>query len=149
MHKTFFSLVLISFLSSAGLLSADEIQFPKTKYVAQIDGKDKELNANLIFSDGLIVVKARKGNSVFASIPYGEVNSIIYERSTHARIKTAILLSPWALLSKGKKHWLTITYKDEEGQDFVLLKLDKKEYKRILATAETETEKKVERIIED
>ena len=44
-------------LSSAGLLSADEIQFPKTKYVAQVDGKDKELNANLIFSDGLIVVK--------------------------------------------------------------------------------------------
>ena len=72
MHKTLFSLVLVSFLSSAGLLSADEIQFPKTKYVAHADGKDKELNANLIFSDGLIVVKARKGNSVFASIPYGE-----------------------------------------------------------------------------
>ena len=64
-------------------------------------------------------------------------------------IKTAIFLSPWALLSKGKKHWLTITYKDGEGQDFVLLKLDKKEYKRILATAEAETEKEVERIIED
>ena len=57
MHKTLFSLVLVSFLSSAGLLSADEIQFPKTKYVTHVDGKDKELNANLIFSDGLIVVK--------------------------------------------------------------------------------------------
>ena len=77
------------------------------------------------------------------------MESVVYERSTHARIKTAILISPLALLSKGKKHWLTITYYNDDGsQSFVLLKLDKKEYRRILATAEVKTDRNVERIID-
>lgn len=74
---------------------------------------------------------------------------MVYERSTHARIKTAIILTPWALLSKGKKHWLTIIYKDGESQNFVLLKLDKKEYRRILPVVETKVGIDVERITED
>ena len=36
---------------------------------------------------------------------------------------------------------------DDGSQSFVLLKLDKKEYRRILATAEVKTDKNVERII--
>ena len=59
---------------------------------------------------------------------------MIYERSSHARIKTAILLSPMALFSNGKKHWLTITYKNGA--------------KRILATVETEMGQDVEWILE-
>ena len=129
---------------------ASDVSFPKTKYVVQEnDGKDKEINANLIFTSDSIIVKDRKKSDVFASIPYEIVSDVVYERSTHARIKTAIILTPWALLSKGKKHWLTITYKDGESQNFVLLKLDKKEYKRILPVVETKTGIDVERIIED
>ena len=77
------------------------------------------------------------------------MESVVYERSTHARIKTAILISPIALFSKGKKHWLTITYHNgDESQGFALLKLDKKEYRRILAITAAKTGRDVERIID-
>ena len=143
-----FFIAILIFLSAQ--VFADDIQFPKTKYVVQDDGgKDREIKANLIFTSDSIIVKARKKPSEFAEIPYGSVESVVYERSTHARIKTAILISPLALLSKGKKHWLTITYYNDDGsQSFVLLKLDKKEYRRILATAEVKTDRNVERIID-
>ena len=127
-----FFIAILVFLSAQ--VFADDIQFPKTKYVVQDDGgKDKEIRANLIFASDSIIVKDRKKLSAFVEIPYGSVESVVYERSSHARIKTAIIISPLALLSKGKKHWLTISYhNDDESQSFVLLKLDKKEYRRIL-----------------
>ena len=104
------------------------------RYIAQKDGKDKEIKPNLVFADGSIIVKDRKKPEVFATIPCHNIESVIYERSSHARIKTAILLSPMALFSNGKKHWLTITYKNGD--------------KRILATVETETGQDVEWILE-
>ncbi len=103
----------------------------------------------MVFADGSIIVKDRKKPQVFATIAYEDIESVVYERSSHARTKTAILISPLALFSNGKKHWLTITYTDGEGSSFVLLKLDKKEYKRILATVKTETGQDVERIIDN
>ena len=141
-------LAILAFLPAQ--VFAEDIQFPKTKYVIQDDGgKDKEIKANLIFTSDSIIVKARKKPSEFAEIPYGSVESVVYERSTHARIKTAILISPMALLSKGKKHWLTITYLNgDESQGFALLKLDKKEYRRILAVTAAKTGRDVERIID-
>ena len=147
--KRIAALMTIVLMMGAGSAFADDIQFPKTKYVAQKDGKDKEIKANMIFSDGSIIVKDRKKAEVFATIPYGDIENVVYERSSHARTKTAILISPLALFSNGKKHWLTITYKNGEDSSFVLLKLDKKEYKRILATVETETGQDVERVIDN
>ncbi len=147
--KRIAALLTIVWLMGAASAFADDIQFPKTKYVTQKDGKDKEIKANLIFADGSVIVKDRKKPAMFATIPYEDIESVVYERSSHARTKTAILISPLALFSNGKKHWLTITYKNGEDSSFILLKLDKKEYKRILATVKTETGQDVERILDN
>ena len=79
-----FFIAILVFLSAQ--VFADDIQFPKTKYVVQDDGgKDREIKANLIFTSDSIIVKARKKPSEFAEIPYGSVESVVYERSTHAQ----------------------------------------------------------------
>ena len=52
---------------------------------------------------------------------------------------------PLALLSKGKKHWLTI----QHGEEYTILKMDKKNYRQILAAVEARTGMKVNWIIED
>ena len=44
-----------------------------------------------------------------------------YESAKSPRIKSAIFLSPLALFSSGKKHWLTIEY---EG-GYAYMRLDK------------------------
>ncbi len=46
-------------------------------------------------------------------------------------------------------HWLTVTYKKGEQQDFILLRLDKKEYQRMIAVAKTRTGVDVERYVEE
>jgi hypothetical protein len=96
-----------------------------------------------------MVIKHRKKDQVYAEIPYDSVEEVTYERSTHPRTKTAIFVSPFALFSKGKKHWLTIEYENVDQKDFVLLRLGKKEYQRILATVEVKSGKEVERIIDN
>ena len=127
----------------------ESLFFPKTKHVVQDGEKDKEIEIALVLTDGSIVLKHRKREEVFATIPYDTIQDMTYERSSHARIKTALLLSPWALFSKGKKHWLTVAYKAGDVSDFVLLKLDKKEYKRILAATEARTGQPIERVIDN
>ena len=127
----------------------ESIFFPKTKHVIQDGEKDKEIEIALVLTGGAILLKHRKQEQVFATIPFDTIQDITYERSSHARIKTALLLSPWALFSKGKKHWLTVTYKVGDVSDFILLKLDKKEYKRILAATEARTGQTIERVIDN
>ena len=41
-------------------------------------------------------------------IPYVEISKMEYEKSKHRRWKTGVLLTPLALLSKGKKHWFAV-----------------------------------------
>ena len=127
----------------------ESLFFPKTKHVIQDGGKDKEIEIALVLTGGAILLKHRKQEQVIATIPFDTIQDITYERSSHARIKTALLLSPWALFSKGKKHWLTVTYKVGDVSDFILLKLDKKEYKRILAATEARTGQTIERVIDN
>ncbi len=49
----------------------------------------------------------------------------------------------------GRKHYLTIQYTDAAGAgQYAIVHLDKKRAQRVVATAESETGKKVERIEE-
>ena len=60
-------------------------------------------------------------------IPFGSVSDVIYERSKSPRIKSAIFLSPLALFSPGRKHWLTLEY---EG-GYAYMRLDKNNERQI------------------
>lgn len=127
----------------------ETIEFPKTKQIYQ-DGNDSDdRDINLLFTYDSIILKHRKNEQVYARIPYESVESVTYERSEHPRTKTAIFISPLALFSSSKKHWLTVTYDDGGTSNFVLMQLDKNEQQRIVATAETRLDVEVERLIEN
>jgi hypothetical protein len=137
-------------LRSAPRSAFENVDFPKTKQITQ-DGNDSDdRDINLVFTSDSVILKHRKNEQVYASILYDSVESVTYERSEHPRTKTAIFISPLALFSSSKKHWLTITYASASGStEFVLMQLDKNEQQRVVATAETRTGVSVERIIED
>ena len=75
-------------------------------------------------------------------IPYAEITEIEYEQSKHRRWKTGILLSPLALLSKGKKHWFAVI----RGEEETVFQLDKSNFSKILAAVEGKTGKKVKMV---
>ena len=49
-------------------------------------------------------------------IPYATIDTIEYGQKVSFRTKTAILVTPWALFSKKRRHYLSITWKDKDNK---------------------------------
>lgn len=62
-----------------------------------------------------MIFRAEKGGTV--QVPWQKVQAIEYGQRVSRRWKTAIFLTPWAVFSKGRKHMVTVTYKDEADAD--------------------------------
>ncbi|MGI9076532.1 MAG: hypothetical protein ACR2G6_04250 [Gemmatimonadaceae bacterium] len=50
-------------------------------------------------------------------IPYKAITELEYGQKAGRRVGMAILISPVALFSKKRKHYLSIGYRDDKGQD--------------------------------
>jgi hypothetical protein len=86
-----------------------------------------------------------KGVSVI-SIPDDRIKSILYEKTSKPRYAEALLISPFFLFTHSKKHFLTIQYTDTDGQGkFAMIHMDKGNARDIVAAAEAETGKTVDR----
>jgi len=78
-------------------------------------------------------------------IPYERVNLLEYGQKASRRFAAAILVSPMLLLSKSRKHFLTVGYTDAGGQQqAVVLRIDKNHVRPVLAGLEAKTGRKVE-----
>lgn len=78
-------------------------------------------------------------------IPYDRVNALEYGQKAGRRLGLAIAVSPLALFSKKRKHFLTINYKDEsDKQQAVVLELGKGVVRVTLAALEARTGSKIE-----
>ena len=146
--RAIFCLLIFTLVFPSGVPAQDMV-FPKTKQVYREGDKSQHRDVALEFLDKELLVKHRKDDRVYTTIPYDSITEITYELSKNARITEAILISPLFLLSSSKKHWLTVKYQTGGESDFVLLQLDKKEYQQAIATAEVRTGKKVTRVLEN
>ena len=132
---------LVFCVGSATLLTgaADVVEFRKVDYFEVItknngEPDEKKRDARLeIDQDArmLHVVHEKEGaaEAIYATVAFDDVTAVIYERSKSPRVKSAIFLSPLALFSSGKKHWLTI----EWDGDYAYMRLDKKNQRQIRA----------------
>src|SRR5262245_4437041 len=111
--------------------------------------KTKQVDGTLVLDSSAKVARfVAKGNTE-VEIPYGSITSLLYERAATPRYSAAVLVSPLFLFSKSKKHFLTIQYKNAEGQgQFALIRFDKKNWQPAVAAVEAQTGIKVERVEE-
>ena len=78
-------------------------------------------------------------------IPYAQVNALEYGQKAGRRLGLAIVVSPVFLLSKKRKHYLTINYVDDDGnQQAAVFEIGKKIIRTTLAGLEARTGRKVE-----
>ena len=78
-------------------------------------------------------------------IPYDKVTSLEYGQKAGRRVGVAIAVTPFALFSKKRKHFLTLGYQDVDGKpQGVVLELAKDTVRTVLATVEARTGKPVE-----
>ena len=78
-------------------------------------------------------------------VPYESINLLEYGQQTGRRFIMAIVISPVFLLTKARKHFLTVAYKDEEGRQQAMgFRLNKSDVRAVLAGLEARTGLKVE-----
>jgi hypothetical protein len=77
-------------------------------------------------------------------IPYSRVNLIEYGQQVDRRLALAGVISPVFLLSKSRRHFLTIGYEDEGGkQQAMVFRVDKNAIRPALVSLEARTGLKV------
>lgn len=77
-------------------------------------------------------------------VRYDRVNLLEYGQQVDRRFALAIVISPAFLLSKSRRHFLTVGYEDERGiQQAVVFRVDKNSIRAALVALEARTGLKV------
>jgi len=93
---------------------------------------------------GADVLVFRCGKIALA-IAYPRINTVEYGQSVSRRYAAGILISPVLLLSKTRKHFVTLGYSDAEGkQQALVFRVDKRDIRSVLASLEARTGRRVE-----
>lgn len=130
------------FLAEATLLAG--IGSKSTVYVGGTIGSIKESTegTSSTANEKVFVFTYRAGK---LEIPYDRVNVLEYGQKAGRRLGLAIAVSPLALFSKKRKHFLTINYKDEsDKQQAAVFELGKSVVRTTLAAMEARTGSKIE-----
>src|SRR4051794_4595592 len=79
------------------------------------------------------------------TIPYTSISELEYGQKAGRRIGVAIMISPLALFSKKRNHYLTISYKDDAGKDqAAVFELGKDVVRTTLKIIETRSGKEIQ-----
>jgi hypothetical protein len=79
------------------------------------------------------------------AIPYRKVNTLEYGQNVSRRYAAAVLISPMFLLSKSRKHFVTVGYEDADGrQQALVFRVAKGDIRAVLSGLEARTGRRVE-----
>ncbi|MCS7314342.1 MAG: hypothetical protein RMI94_08245 [Bryobacterales bacterium] len=79
------------------------------------------------------------------TVPYEKINLLEYGQQASRRYALGVIVSPVLLLSKKRKHFLTIGYRDEQDrQQAMVFRVDKRDIRAVLAALEARTGRRVE-----
>jgi hypothetical protein len=136
--------VLAVSLSVLAVPSVWAVGSTKVKYVGgTVGGVPEKAEGRVDVTDPVnMVFLGDKGNAV--RVPWKTVQSIEYGQRVSRRWKTAIFLTPWAVFSKGRKHMVTIGYKDAADADqAVVFEFGKDVYRTALAALKVKSGKEI------
>ena len=96
---------------------------------------------NLMSAEEALVIT----HSLTLHVPYESVNTLEYGQHVGRRYAEAILISPLILLSKARKHFVTVGYTDANGrQQALVFRVSKDDIRMTLVSLEARTGRRVE-----
>jgi len=96
----------------------------------------------LLTGDQYLIFKTKAGDF---KVYYDRVSALEYGQQVSRRVLMAVAISPLLLLSKKRKHFLTLGFADDEGrQQAMVLRVDKNDVRAVLASLEAKTGRKVQ-----
>ena len=134
---------VICLLATALALAAAEPGV-KTQFVGGTVSGMKAKCAARIDLTGPQAMAFECGNTAL-KIAYRKINTVEYGQTVSRRYAAAILISPVLLLSKSRRHYVTIGYEDETGaQQALVVRVGKGDIRTVLASLEARTGRRVE-----
>lgn len=117
----------------------------KAMYVGgTISGLKEQTEGKLDTSSDTALTFTADKNRGTVTVPWVAISELEYGQNAGRRVAMAILVSPLALFSKKRKHYLTVNYKDAEGKDqAVVLELGKDIVRTTLTVVETRSGKEI------
>jgi len=131
---------------------AQDVTFSKTRYSSV--KQPIEIGVNLSITDSKILIKSKKVSKKLATIdmeiPYSSIDTMSYEFATRHRVQEGaavmgLSLGAGAIVmgTKTKSYWLAIDYHEADAKQSTVLRLDKSEYRDVIAALEAKTGKQV------
>lgn len=136
--------LLLAFVFALDFVAVAGLGSDKTAYIGGTENqiKDGTEGRSSAKDEKCFVFEYKDGK---LEIPYEQVDDLEYGQKAGRRVGLAIAISPWLLLSKKRKHFLTVGWKDEQDkQHAAVLELGKSVVRTTLATLEARTGKKIE-----
>jgi hypothetical protein len=142
MHRNFGFCVALCFLLTRAAVGAEP--GVKAELVGgTLSGIDAKSTARLDYSGVDELVFHRASGDIHVS--YRKVNTLEYGQTVSRRYAAAVLISPLLLLSKARKHFVTLGYVDAEGQQqVVVFRVEKGDIRSVLVGLEARTGRRVE-----
>jgi hypothetical protein len=104
----------------------------KVKSAARLDLSSPE---EMVFRCGEIELR----------VAYNKVNTLEYGQNVSRRWAAAVLISPVLLLSKSRRHFVTVGYLDLDGKQQVLvMRVEKGDIRAVLMSLEARTGRRIE-----
>lgn len=146
--KRVISTLMLALLSMSTIAYAEETAFSDCKLT---DAKGKQADAKLIFSDDNKRLEIRVSDRNILTVPYENLDKFSYDYSKKHRVTEGALVMVASLgagaivmLTQSKSHWLYIDYHEQNLPKEAVLRMDKKDYKKIFDAVKTHTGKDVE-----
>jgi hypothetical protein len=131
----------------AGLATAEEDTF---RHVQVPSAQGELKNGSLTFTDSNQQVIVHTSDGRLLTVPYGQIDKVSYEYTKRHRFKqgaSIAMLSPGTgiivAFTKSKNHWLEIDFHDKSALGALVLKLNKRDYKRVCDATKAHTGKEV------
>jgi hypothetical protein len=136
--------IVLTLVFALDLLAFAGLGSDKTAYVGGTENQIKEgTEGKSSAKDDKTFVFEYKGGHL--AVPYEEINDLEYGQKAGRRVGVAIAVSPLALFSKKRKHYLTLGWKDQQDkQHAAVFELGKSVIRTTIATLEARTGKKVD-----
>lgn len=109
--------VFVIVVVAMGAVSARAVDGDKAMYVGgTVTGVTEKAEGTFSTkSEASVAFDAGKKGAV--TIPYASITDLEYGQKAGRRVAVAVLVSPLALFSKKRNHYLTITYKDTSDKE--------------------------------
>jgi hypothetical protein len=115
-------------------------QFPDAQLTVPDGEKTTQLDVTIGYAADTFQLLDKNNRKPLKEFPYKSFTGAEYSYSKSPRRKSGVFISPFLFLSSGKKHWLLV----KTAGDYAMLRLDKNNYKLIIAEWEMRTGLKVE-----